>query len=560
MTSQNYVEQTTMHSDGISDPMPSRRTSVAQPPTTIYPDLRSPPFAVTTFNHQPQLGESHMLTPVSGGGSPCMQQTTTLPQYPSAMAPMQPQSSPSGSSRMAWHNTVAMSAPQSQVGSPMAMNPPTTESHFEMNYIQAEPEHEREPPEDYYFGNYTVSAQPQSDQGSMSPQMPPHGYYMSQPQQQMMQPQPIMSELSMGQIPHPSQAQAQYYAQPPTHTWVEDSDITSFKSEATRRRYMGYALPSTQIQRPEVVRGPTRARQNNQQAAGRCQRSPRVRGRGEQSEAESSEEPTADDEMAHIDSLPDEFVVKPECPEDVAFLFHRQRDMILSGNKGTGMWEVIAGEHRERFGMTSSAARLQMQVTRGRSNFLEWSLRDRHKLKMAFDHVDAYYFKMVHRKFKELGGGQTTAWGASDVEYLAVERGMVDSGYTAEPTTQPGKSRRTKKQKTRLRNLATSSAVLLDDTVDLQQNPEQRQQILDEIYEYRGEDPEDGVDEEPIFKTVARARPRGRQVEIKMEEESPEEETASSSSKSKGKQPVKKRAPAKPRAVRARMAPKPKLA
>lgn len=179
---------------------------------------------------------------------------------------------------------------------------------------------------------------------------------------------------------------------------------------------------------------------------------------------------------------------------------------------------------------------------------------------MAFDFVDAHYFKMVHRKFKELGGGQTTAWGASDVEYLAVERGMVDSGYTAEPTLQPGKSRRTKKQQTRLRNLGTSSAVLLDDTVEVRQNPERRQQILDEIYEYRGEDPEDGVDEEPMFKTVARARPRGRQVEIKMEEESPEEETASSSSKAKGKQPAKKRAPAKPRAVRARVAPKPKLA
>ncbi|KAK1636005.1 hypothetical protein BDP81DRAFT_32341 [Colletotrichum phormii] len=561
MTSQNYVDQTTMHTDRLSDPMPSRRTSVAQPPTTIYPDLRSPPFAVTTFSHQSQLGESHMLTPASAGGSPCIQQTSTLPQYPSAMAPMQPRSSPSGPSRMAWPHPVALSAPQSQVGSPMAMNPPTTESHFEMNYIPAETEHEREPPEDYYFGNYTVSAPSQSDQGSMSPQVPPNNYYMPQHQQQMMQPQPIMGELSMGQIPHPSQAHAQYYPQPPTHTWVEDSDITAFKSEATRRRYMGYALPSTQVQRPEGVRGPDRARQNTQQAAGRTQRSPRLRSRAGECEAESSEEPTADDEMQHIALLPDEFVIKPDCPPDIAFLFERHRGLIAQGVKGTGMWEIITGEHRERFGMTSTSARLQMQVTRGRSNFLQWSPRDKHYLKEAFDHVDALYFKMVHRKFKELGGGQTTAWGTGDVEYMAVERGMVDSGYTPLPTSQPGKARRARKlqTRTRLRDPATSSAVLLDDTVESQQNPEERQQILNEIYEYRGEDNEDGVDEDPTFTTVPRARPRGRQVEIKMEVESPEEETAASSSKAKGKQPARKRTPAKPRAVRERVAPKPKL-
>ncbi|KAL2876663.1 hypothetical protein SGCOL_008029 [Colletotrichum sp. CLE4] len=438
------------------------------------------------------------------------------------MAPMQPQSSPSGPARMAWPHPVALSAPQSQVGSPMPMNPPTTESQFDMNYIHAEPEHEREPPEDYYFGNYAVSAPSQSDQGSMSPQVPPNNYYLSQHQQQMMQPQPIMGELSMGQIPHPSQAHAQYYPQPPTHTWVEDSDITAFKSEATRRRYMGYALPSTQIQRPECVRGPSRARQNTQQAAGRTQRSPRLRSRAGESEAESSEEPIADDEMQHIALLPDEFVIRPDCPPDIAFLFERHRGLIAQGVKGTGMWEIITSEHRERFGMTSTSA---------------------------------------HRKFKELGGGQTTAWGTGDVEYMAVERGMVDSGYTPLPTSQPGKARRARKlqARTRLRDPATSSAVLLDDTVESQQNPEERQQILNEIYEYRGEDNDDGVDEDPMFTTVPRARPRGRQVEIKMEVGSPEEETAASSSKAKGKQPAKRRTPAKPRAVRTRVAPKPKL-
>ncbi|OHE93509.1 hypothetical protein CORC01_11195 [Colletotrichum orchidophilum] len=559
MTGQNYIDQTSMHPDGLSDPMPSRRTSVAQPPTTIYPDLRSPPFAVTTFNHQAQLGESHMLTPVSGGGSPCVQQPTTLPQYPSAMTPMQPQSSPSGPSRMAWHNTVSMSAPQSQVGSPMAMNPTTSESHFEMNYIQAEPEHEREPPEDYYFGNYTVSAPSESEQGSISPQMSP-AYYMSQPPQQMMQPHPIMNELSMSQIPNPSQAQAQYYAQPPANTWVEESDITAFKSEATRRRNWGYALPSTQIQRPEVVQRTNRTRQNNPQAAGRCQRTPRVRARAEQPETESSEEPIAGDEIHHIDLLPDDFVIKAECPQELHFLFERQREMIVQGVKGSGMWDLISNEHKERFEHASTAARLQMQVTRGRSNFLEWSPRDKHILKDAFDFVDAQYFKMVHRKWKEYGGGQTTAWGSSDVEYLAVDRGMVDSGYTPLPTSQQGKSRRGKKMLTRLRNIATSSAVLLDETAESTspQNPDMRQQIIDEIYEYRGEDPEDGFDEDIIFNRAPRTRPRGRQVEIKMEEESPEETTASSN-KARGKQPAKKRTPAKPRAVRGRIAPKPKL-
>ncbi|WDK11273.1 hypothetical protein CGRA01v4_02552 [Colletotrichum graminicola] len=377
MANQNHIGQASVHSDGLSDHMASSRSSTIQPHTTVYPELESPPYTVTTFDQQHQINETHLLTPVSGIGSPCFQQSANLSQYPSAMTPMQPQASPCGPSRMPWHNSINMSAAQSQVGSPMPLNPPTSESHFEMSYIPAEQDDMPTPPTDYYWGSYSVSAPSEPEQGSMSPQM-----YMSPHTHHVIQPQPMMGqmppELPMPQHAPPS-VHAPYFPQQNHNPWVEQPDITDFKTTAARRRQFGYSLPSTQIARQEPnVQASGSSRQSRPQPVGRVPRQARVRNRA----IPPSTDSTAAVDIAQVQlggpipDLPDDFVIKENCDAQHRFLYQRQRDMIVAGRKGDGMWDTIRAEFNERFQDESSIPRLQMLLKRGRYRDQVMSPRD----------------------------------------------------------------------------------------------------------------------------------------------------------------------------------------
>ncbi|GKT64604.1 hypothetical protein ColTof4_06999 [Colletotrichum tofieldiae] len=579
MANQNYVDQTPVHPDGLPGHMTSRRSSMVQPHTTPYPELESPPYSpsatpwvepnnpkVTTFSQQHQINEAHLLTPVSGAGSPCVQQTANLPQYPSAMTPMQPQASPSGPSRMPWHNSVNMSAAQSQVGSPMPINPPTSESHFEMSYIPAENDDVPEPPTDYYWGNYTVSAQSEPEQGSLSPQVPSE-YYMPHNGHHVMQPQPMMgqmpSELPMAQHAAPP-VHTPYYPQQNPTTWVEHPDITHFKTTATRRRQFGYSLPSTQIARQGPIAqasGPSRP--SRPQSVGRVARQPRMRGRITPPSRESTEAVNiAQAQLEEITpDLPDDFVIKEDCPDEQRFLFERQRELTAAGHKGRGMWEIISAEFNAKFKVDSDIPRLQMLVARGRYKYLRMSPRDQHLAAKAYGFVCQQFHKMAAHKFKEFGGGRTTPWGQSALECFAIDMGLVEECYVPMPNDPQVKTRRGKKVSNRLRSGAYSNAILQEAANNgggvLEQNPELRDQIMDEIFEYRGDDAEGEEEDDAMFdKTYqTRSRGKGRQGVVVKVEAGQSVDNTSGKAASTGKAARSRRAPAKSRA-KGRLVPK----
>ncbi|TQN74254.1 hypothetical protein CSHISOI_01231, partial [Colletotrichum shisoi] len=554
MANQNYVDQRPVHSDGLSDHMDSRRSSMAQPHVTAYPELESPPYSVTTFS-QHQINEQHLLTPVSAIGSPCIRQTVNLPQYPSAMTPMQPQTSPAGPSRMPWHHAVSMDTAQSQVGSPMSINPTNSEGQFEMSYIPAENDDVPKPPADYYWGNYLVSEQSEPEQGSLSPQMPPE-YYISHNGQHAMQPQPMMGQMS-SELPIPQHAahsaQAPYYSQHNPHACVEQPDIAHFKDTASRRRQLGYHLPSTQFARQEhPVQVPDPSRPSSSESVGRVARQPRMRGRTTPPLRESTETDNIVQVQLeeNVPDLPDDFVIKEVCPPEHRYLFEKQRGMTLAGYNGLGMWDVITPEFNTLFDVESKTSRLQMLVSRGRYKFLEMSLRDQHLALKAYGFVCQQFHKMAVLKFREFGGGQTTPWGQSDLEEFAVDMGLVEERYVPMPKDPQVKTRRLKKVSSRLRSGAYANAVLQEVAENggglFKQNPELRDQVTDEIFEYRGDDAEEEEeDHEAMLDMISQTSPKASGLGIKIEVDNQSVGTTSGKAASTGKVARPRKAPAK---------------
>ncbi|KAK2014908.1 hypothetical protein LZ32DRAFT_180861 [Colletotrichum eremochloae] len=589
MANQNYVDQTSVHPDGLSDHMTSRRSSTIQPHTTAYPELDSPPYSVsqracpsvtprfepndskvTTFGQQHHISETQLLTPVSGVGSPCFHQNTNSSQYASAMTPMQSQASPSGPSRTSWHNSVNISAAQSQIGSPMPFNPPTSESHFEMGYIPAESDDLPEPPTDYYWGSYSVSAPSEPEQGSISPQMTPE-HYMSYNSHQVMQ-QPMMgqmpSELPMPQRTPPS-VHAPYYPQQNPAPWVEQADIANFKSTAARRRQFGYSLPSTQIARQEPVAqasGPSRP--GRHQLVGRVTRQARVRGRAPPSTGSTATVNITQEQLEeNIPDLPDDFVIKEDCPNELRFLFERQRELKAAGMKNKGMWFRIVSEFNERFpNIPSDIPRLQMQVSRGRYRYQQMSQRDEYIAAKAYGFVTQQFHKMVAYKFREFGGGKVTPWGKTNLECWAVDRGLVGESYVPMPNDSQVKARHLKKVSSRLQSGAYSNAVFQEAADNgggvLEQNPQLYDQVMDEIVDYWGEETireeedEDEYEGDVMLENITRPRSKGkgRQRGVKLEGCQRVDDTSGNlASTRKAARP--RRAPAKTRA-KGRLAPK----
>ncbi|KAK2048279.1 hypothetical protein LZ31DRAFT_81097 [Colletotrichum somersetense] len=540
MTNQNYVDQTMGHPDGLPGHMTSRQSS------TAYPEIESP-----SYSHQ--INETHLLTPVSGVGSPCFQQSANLPPYPSTMTSIQPQASPS------WHNSVSMSAAQSQIGSPMPVCPPPSESHFKMDDYP-------EPPTDFYWGSYSVSAQSESEQGSMSPQIPP-GHYIPHNEHHLMQPQPIMGQMPP-ELPMPQHSSPSYYPQQNHTPWVEQPDIAEFKTTAAKRRQFGYALPSTQIARQVPIAqtsGPSRP--GRPQPVGRVARQPRVRGRA----TPTSTELTSTDNIAQaqlgepIPDLPDDFVIKEDCDDKHRLLYQMQRDLTLAGKKGSGMWATIMEEFNQRFEEDSGIARLQMLVTRGRYRDQKMSPRDEHIAMRALGFACHQFYNIVIRKFREYGGGQTTPWGRSHIECFAIDKGLVEAGYVPMPNDLQGKmsqvkTRRSKKLSNRLRSGAYSNAILEEAENNgggvLEQDPQLYEQVMDAILEYRGEDGDEDEDDEAMLGNIYQTRSKGksRQKEVNLKDDQGVDDAPNKTASTR--RAVKpRRAPAKPR-VKGRLAPK----
>ncbi|KAF6820818.1 hypothetical protein CSOJ01_00662 [Colletotrichum sojae] len=504
MSDRQYVDGVSVHQDGLRDPMSHRCSPVAQPPATTYPDLTSPPYSVTTFN-QPQHSEPHLLTPVSGVGSPSIQQTAKImQQHPSTTASMY-QSSPSSISRMCWPNPFEMSAPHSQAASPMPMNPATTESSFEMNYIQADTPIKDEIPEPPvpYFGAYGVSGQHESD-GSLSPPMH-SGFYMPQ-DPSVLDPASLMgtADLTMG---HQSMGRP---LAPSTHMpFHAPSNSNGYhlplpdRDDLARRQSYPFAFPSTQINRQPT----NRSRQP------RVKRSPRMRNRS----TEDCKAPTTPfvqpAPSRPAEACSDQLIIKDNCPPEERFLFQRRYE--LEEQKGGGIWTTIQENFNDRFQQQSDIPRLQMMVTRGRPHYLAWPSKDDEILSHALQFCEKQYFKMVYMKFKELGGGAAAHWGQGDVEQRAVELGWANMFYEPAPMEPSMNIRRRRKLNTRRRSAATDPQSF----EPLPLTPEQREQIFEEILVERNIQPEDEEEEAPVngLQQMQFAQ-QHRRLEIKAEE------------------------------------------
>ncbi|KAL0935247.1 uncharacterized protein CTRU02_209838 [Colletotrichum truncatum] len=490
MSDQHYMDRTSVHSDGYTDPVSGRCSPCAQPPTTTYPDLTSPPYSITTFN-QNQQGEPHLLTPVSGVGSPSMQQNAKMmqQQHPATTASMYQQPSPSTTSRMCWPNSFDMGAPHSQAASPLPMNPSTTESHFEMNYISAETPIKDEIPEPPvpYFGAYGVSGQQDSDQGSLSPPM--HSAFYMPTDGSMLNttsllptPDLTMAHQSMGRTLAPAN-QMPFNAQP--HVYQPQTGGLSDRDDITRRPSYPWAFPSTQVTRPSSSDSSPRSRQP------RVKREPRMRNRCDEASTKAAATRLVHQspQVKSSEQGEPQLIIKSTCPPEERFLFQRRFE--LEEQKGGGIWGTIQEEFNQNFQQHSDIPRLQMMVTRGRPQYLEWPQTDDEILRESMRFVEQQYWKMTYQKFKELGGGSAAHWGLADIEHRAVEKGWANIYYEPSPVDQSMNIRRRKKLNTRRRSAVMDGMPF--ETVHLSED--QREQLVDDIIVERDIKPEDEDEE-----------------------------------------------------------------
>lgn len=65
---------------------------------------------------------------------------------------------------------------------------------------------------------------------------------------------------------------------------------------------------------------------------------------------------------------------KEGIPETDRYLFELRRK--YDDNKGKGMWDPIAADYNQRFGVSFDRAALQMRLSRAKSKWVQWSERD----------------------------------------------------------------------------------------------------------------------------------------------------------------------------------------
>ncbi|TDZ40253.1 hypothetical protein C8035_v003660 [Colletotrichum spinosum] len=512
MSTHQYIGQSQMHPSGIADHMSRRRSPIAQPPASSYPDV--PTYAVTTSS-QPQQTDHIMLTPSSGVGSPSFQTNGKLmhQQHPAENY----YASPSSSSTM-WHG-YDMSAPHSQAASPLPVN----YAHIESPVRDEIPE-----PPIPYFGAYGVSGQQDPDQTSLSPENR-HDFYMHTNDPMlgttlMAAPDMTMVPQTFGRPLAPNNPMPFHAQHLPNHFHTQHSTLPDGQDLGGRRQSQQLNFPSTQFGRPKSES--INSRDGNQMP--RVQRKPRVRNRNEElpeSPPLSPSPPSQQSQLSHLATplatpssssaphdLSDELVFKPNCPPQERFLFEKRYG--LERQKGSGMWDTIRADFNAKFDLHSEVPRLQMMCTRGRIQFLELSPRDREILRQSMIYAEKQFFKTVFQNFKERGGGATSHWGLADVEAHAVEQGWANLWYEPAPMDPSVNIRRRRKMDVRRRSNAAANANA-DSPVPL--SPAEREQVLEEILVERGIKPED-EDPEMVacqeLRQMQLALPQQRQVKL----------------------------------------------
>ncbi|KAL2756742.1 hypothetical protein ACRALDRAFT_2041356 [Sodiomyces alcalophilus JCM 7366] len=492
--------------EDLSGDIPGSCSSAAQPATYVS----TPYTTITTFNLT-QHCDSSLPTPISGAGSPPMHQRSEFMHgYPSATSPHSQQptapSSPGSANKMYWNQGFDMTAPPSQTASPMSIPAPTSsENQFDMNYIladgQATKEDIPEPPEPY-FGSFGVSSS--EPEGVATSQHLHHQGYYSVDSMHMdhmnstLTPSTlaIKEETDMdldarnnNNQHHHQQQQHQHHhhhhnthhvsrammhsiqtplpSQPNPHQFRPQQHLVANPGNEDPQAMAGYGVPRTTITSSPRIR-------RSQPSAPRSFKKPRVRARvaslgrsggghspGEDGsgggDAQQNKGPIKDQQgSGQQANAAEPLRFKDGIPETDRYLFELRQK--YDDNKGKGMWDPIAADYNQRFGVSFDRAALQMRLSRAKSKWVQWSERDDHALIEAARQVEQQYYRQVHLKYKELGGNPQADFNVGNIEMRMVDLGLADvwmEAWKGDPKKMP--IRRRRKLNERQRSSAAAS-------------------------------------------------------------------------------------------------------
>ncbi|ATY62741.1 hypothetical protein A9K55_007513 [Cordyceps militaris] len=110
--------------------------------------------------------------------------------------------------------------------------------------------------------------------------------------------------------------------------------------------------------------------------------------------------------------------LKENCPKEERCIFlsrwqHRDK-------KGQDMWDSIQEDYFREFDKEQCKETLQMKLTRGRSKYIEWYVKDEEILLQAWQNMERNRYKTLLDEFHRLGGSRNMLLNPSDIEVKVV--------------------------------------------------------------------------------------------------------------------------------------------
>jgi hypothetical protein len=299
-------------------------------------------------------------------------QPKSMHSYPPTVRRGPRQLTPPSSSKMYWHHSFDIHAsPQS--GSPLAPQPAVSESHFDTAYITHNAEsrsiHDDEippPPEEQFFGSFSVSAIPEPEQVGMDyhTHLAPSYYPEFRPMEAgsaalaMNQHQPLM----------PLHLQQHLYrplAPPPVAPTLAQPDPREYRQHGRKT--------SAEVAKvPQSGSGASHPYSNGSPRGRTKKPTQGVKKRPQKKTSGSNPAFALTPERDDNEPLPINF--KEDCPERERWLV--EAVVKTREHKGTGMWDIIQAEFEKKFGDKFADSALQMKHSRAKSKWIIWSEED----------------------------------------------------------------------------------------------------------------------------------------------------------------------------------------
>ncbi|KAL2259713.1 hypothetical protein VTK26DRAFT_6515 [Humicola hyalothermophila] len=432
MSAAQYLTAGTHHSDRVRiDGLPICSSGPSTVPYSSEADPFSAVSCVSSFNC-PAAADPSLLTPVSGAGSPPLQQrpqTKSSRNYHSQSAALGPQA-PTPPPTSAFYGGYDVSS-SSQSPSPMTVNPAATEAgHMEMTYIAHSPPNSHGPsspkndmgPVDPYLGSYTVSGPTENELTHHSaPEFHPYavnmavsGTFLTAGQQHlpvgggphMHQRMPSNGQPSIVSHPHPSQ-----FRHHPTPHIGTIEDLRGDPGMFIGNGYSSRAA-SSPGRRPPSRKRPTPAK--------KASRTPKTTPR-----LGLSGQGLATGQFNPEDDEPEELTLRDDAPDEEKYLFELRKQFL--SEKGKGMWEEMKAKFSEKHhnGNYEKAA-LQMKVSRAVAKYGVWPEREKQRLRAAWQYIEENRYAIMLAHMKENGGCKVWDWKPQHIEAMLVKMGLEE--------------------------------------------------------------------------------------------------------------------------------------